>query len=1052
VKRILVPPSHFLRLRVATCVAFFFCVHALFSAVTTIIPLDATWRFLDNGSNQGTNWTAINFSDGGWSSGPAELGYGDHDEATVVNFGTPNNKFITTYFRHSFSIADTASYNALTLKVIRDDGIVVYLNGREVMRNNLPAGAIDFSTLASTSIDNAAEFTLLTTNLAGSLLVNGTNVLAAEIHQISRNDNDISFAVELSATLNNPPTATLISPTNGATFIAPASVDLSALASDPDGPVSTVEFFAGTNKIGTAISPFNFTWSGVAPGSYDLRAVAVDPAGARGTSAVVNVTVRANLPPMVTVVQPTNGSVFVAPAIVTIIANPSDPDGSISRVEFFEGDDFIGQQTNAPYSLTTTLPAGNYQFRVLAVDDLGAHSTPVIFTVIVRERLPPAVSLDIPTNNAVFISPVDIPLLARATDPDGSVLVVDFYADGVLLGSATNTPYSFLWTNAPLGSHTLRAVALNDIGLRSTSAPVNILVRDNLTPEVFLDSPASGSIFEAFADIALSGTASDPDGALMSIEVVINSDSVLLPPVSPFTFTTNNVPPGEYALYAIARDDTGSSATSAVVNVSVRVPTVSRGPYLQNGTTNAVTVRWRTDLPTESVVRCGTAVGDLQTVEHLAVATTEHEVRLTGLQAGTRYFYSIGSSRQTFATGADYSFVTSPATNKPARIWVLGDSGTANLDAAAVRDAYYTFNGTHDTDLWLMLGDNAYLSGLDSEFQHAVFDMYPEMLRKSVLWPALGNHETYSADLNGRFAYLEIFSPPTAGEAGGVPSGTRNYYSFNFANIHFVCLDSMTMDRTTNGVMLAWLREDLAANNSDWLIAYWHHPPYSKGSHDSDWEYELVEMRENVLPILESYGVDLVLCGHSHGYERSFLLDGHYGTSDTLVPEMIKDAGDGRPFGTGPYIKDLGLSPKQGAVYVVAGSSGQVSWGSFDHPAMYISMPQLGSLVLDIDNQALNVKFLTDSAAIADSFTIAKGVSRPVLELTSVAVVNETVTLKWNSMPGARYQVQRSSSLFSSDWTVISGTIRAPTSKTTWSQPLTYPADTSFYRVVQINE
>jgi len=195
-----------------------------------------------------------------------------------------------------------------------------------------------------------------------------------------------------------------------------------------------------------------------------------------------------------------------------------------------------------------------------------------------------------------------------------------------------------------------------------------------------------------------------------------------------------------------------------------------------------------------------------------------------------------------------------------------------------------------------------------------------------------------------------------------------------------------------------------------------------------------------------------VLCGHSHGYERSFLLDGHYGTSDTLVPEMIKDAGDGRPSGTGPYIKDLGLAPNHGAVYVVAGSSGQVSWGTYDHPAMFISMAEMGSLVLDIATNELNVKFLTYLGTVADSFTIAKGVSRPILELTSVAVVNESVTLKWNSVPGARYQIERSSSLLSPDWTAVSDTIRAPTSKTAWSQPLAYPTETSFYRVVQINE
>ena len=91
----------------------------------------------------------------------------------------------------------------------------------------------------------------------------------------------------------------------------------------------------------------------------------------------------------------------------------------------------------------------------------------------------------------------------------------------------------------------------------------------------------------------------------------------------------------------------------------------------------------------------------------------------------------------------------------------------------------------------------------------------------------------------------------------------------------------MTSDRSPTAAMATWLRNDLAATAQTWLLAFWHHPPYTKGSHNSDTETELVQMRQNILPILEDYGVDLVLTGHSHSYERSFLLDGHYGTSGT---------------------------------------------------------------------------------------------------------------------------------------------------------------------------
>src|SRR6185503_18695681 len=126
-------------------------------------------------------------------------------------------------------------------------------------------------------------------------------------------------------------------------------------------------------------------------------------------------------------------------------------------------------------------------------------------------------------------------------------------------------------------------------------------------------------------------------------------------------------------------------------------------------------------------------------------------------------------------------------------------------------------------------------------------------------------------------------------------------------NSHFICLDSMTNDRSTSGPMANWLRADLEANSNTWVVVYFHHPPYTKGSHDSDnngADFELVEMREKILPILEAYGVDLVLSGHSHIYERSHLLKGHYGYSTNLEPSMILDGNGGDPTSTnGPYHK-----------------------------------------------------------------------------------------------------------------------------------------------------
>ncbi len=401
---------------------------------------------------------------------------------------------------------------------------------------------------------------------------------------------------------------------------------------------------------------------------------------------------------------------------------------------------------------------------------------------------------------------------------------------------------------------------------------------------------------------------------------------------------------------------------------------VVRGPYLQVGTPTSGVVRWRTNAATDSRVRYGSAPGVWAGAAGDGATTTEHEIALVGLQADTRYYYDVGTSSGPLAGGtADHFFITAPlpGTPKPTRVWLLGDSGTANAAAAAVRTAYEAYTGARGTDLWLMLGDNAYTTGTDAEYQAAVFAMYPRFLQQCFLWPTRGNHDTLHAGANND--YYEIFTLPTAGQAGGLASGNEAYYSFDYNDTHFICLDSEGSDRTSGGPMLTWLAADLAAATQRWIIAFWHHPPYTKGSHDSDNPADsggrMRDMRENALPILEAGGVDAVFCGHSHSYERSFLLDGHYGVSTTLTPVMVVDGA------AGPYHKTSGgPQPHEGAVYVVAGSSGQISGGPLNHPVMvHASLNVLGSVVMDIDGKQLHAAFIDAAGATRDQFTIIKG-------------------------------------------------------------------------------
>ncbi|MFQ5856151.1 MAG: metallophosphoesterase family protein [Anaerolineae bacterium] len=165
---------------------------------TVLVPTGSTWRYLDDGSDQGAAWRQTDYDDSGWAAGPAQLGYGDGDEATVVSYGGDSgNKHVTTYFRHSFDVEDASIFESLTLRVLRDDGAVVYLNGTDVFRTNMPDGAISYSTLAASTVYGSDESAFFTTSVDPGILNDGPNVLAVEIHQAAVTSSDTSFDLEL---------------------------------------------------------------------------------------------------------------------------------------------------------------------------------------------------------------------------------------------------------------------------------------------------------------------------------------------------------------------------------------------------------------------------------------------------------------------------------------------------------------------------------------------------------------------------------------------------------------------------------------------------------------------------------------------------------------------------------------------------------------------------------------------------------------------------------------------------------------------------------------
>ncbi len=176
----------------------------------SLVQAGATWKYFDQGSMP-AGWNTTAFNDAPWAQGPAQLGYGEGDEATVVSFGAnPNNKFVTTYFRKSFTVADTVGLVQLTGSILVDDGAVIYLNGVEMMRTNMPGGTIVYSTLA---LDAAAEGVYTGFTIPKGLIKPGNNVLAVEVHQNSVTSSDLSFDLTLStARLGNETVETSTTP------------------------------------------------------------------------------------------------------------------------------------------------------------------------------------------------------------------------------------------------------------------------------------------------------------------------------------------------------------------------------------------------------------------------------------------------------------------------------------------------------------------------------------------------------------------------------------------------------------------------------------------------------------------------------------------------------------------------------------------------------------------------------------------------------------------------------------------------------------------------
>ena len=458
---------------------------------------------------------------------------------------------------------------------------------------------------------------------------------------------------------------------------------------------------------------------------------------------------------------------------------------------------------------------------------------------------------------------------------------------------------------------------------------------------------------------------------------------------------------------------------------------VIRGPYMQKVTDNSIIIKWRTDVATNSRVVFGIDEATLTSDVTLQNNVTEHTVQLSGLSPLTEYFYAVGNSTQILSGPQNHRFRTHPVNGEsaPVRVWAIGDFGKGNAEQVEVKNSYEAYTDTVETNVWIWLGDNVYDNGKDNEYQTKLFQLtgFKDVFNYLPFWPSPGNHDydevwaestlfgiPYSnIPLNlHEGPYFDMVDVPQQGEAGGFPSQLEVYYSFDYGDVHFLSLNSELWDftQTLNGInqMKTWIEQDLNQNDKTFTIAYFHQPPYSKGSHDSDAVQELVmkAMREHLIPLLESYDVDLVVCGHSHVFERSHLIHGHYGNSTTLDPStMIKDGAGGNYDAGNAYIKDNLTQTEDGTVYVVCGNSGSKTTNpSLNHPVMYFSdggTDVCGSFVIDINRNRLDGKYLRSNGQILDEFTILKKNLQSTSQVFYTICAGESLTLMSSTIGGS---------------------------------------------------
>jgi hypothetical protein len=260
---------------------------------------------------------------------------------------------------------------------------------------------------------------------------------------------------------NLAPTVSIAAPSANASFVAPASIGMSATASDADGSVTGVAYYRDGTLIGSSsVAPYSVNWTSAPVGTYSITARATDDKGAVTISAPVSVLVKSNVAPTVSVSSTGTPNDMVGPATVSLAATASDSDGTITEVAFYNGGTLLGTVTSSPFTFRwTNVAVGNYGITARATDDKGAVTASGPVYISVKTNTPPTVGIASPQAPATFYGPGTLTVSVNVADTDGTVSKVDYYNGQTLVHTSTVSPFSFLWLNPPPGTNSITAKA-----------------------------------------------------------------------------------------------------------------------------------------------------------------------------------------------------------------------------------------------------------------------------------------------------------------------------------------------------------------------------------------------------------------------------------------------------------------------------------------------------------------------------------------------------------------------------------------------------------------